>query len=354
MARCTHEILSMTIARDRPVQGGYGMLLAGDIGGTNTRLAIFSREAGARAPLAQQGFLSARYPSLEAIIREFLGQVPFPVDRACLGVAGPVVGSQATVTNLNWAIDSRQLQQALAFSSVTLLNDIESIAWGISLLQPDELFVLNAGEPVPGGVIAVIAPGTGLGEAFLTWDGSSYWPHATEGGHTDFAPNDEQQAGLLGYLQKKYEHVSYEWVCSGLGLPNIYAYLKDSGYAPEPEWLASRLAGVADPTPVIAQAALDRDRPCELCAATLRTFVSILGAEAGNLALKVLATGGLYVGGGIPARILPALSEEGRFMRAFLHKGRLAHLMARIPVQVILHPQVALLGVAWHGLEMPG
>ncbi len=200
------------------------------------------------------------------------------------------------------------------------------------------------------GNMAVIAPGTGLGEAFLTWGGSRYRAHASEGGHADFAPNTPLEIELLRYLQLRFKHVSNERVCSGLGLPNIYAYLKDSGHAPEPDWLAEQLAATTDPTPIIVTAALDDERPCELCTATLNAFVSILGAEAGNMVLRVLATGGAYLGGGIPPRILPALQQEG-FMQAFLHKGRMVHLMARVPVHVILNPKAALLGAACHGLE---
>jgi len=328
------------------------MLLAGDIGGTKTNLAVFSPETGPRAPLAEATFPSADYPSLETIVREFLSQTDLKVERASFGVAGPVVAGRATTTNLDWMLDERQLQEALNLSSVRLLNDLDAIAHAVPLLEPADLHTLNQGQPTPGGTIAVVAPGTGLGEAFLTWDGSRYRTHASEGGHADFAPTNRFEIELLRYLQERlgFEHVSYERVCSGRGLPNIYAYLKDSGTACEPAWLAERLAAAHDPTPLIVNAALDGERPCELCVATLDTFVSILGAEAGNLALKVMATGGVYLGGGIPPRILPAL-EQGRFMEAFRRKGRFSDLLARVPVHVILNPKVALLGAACHGLE---
>ena len=325
------------------------MLLAGDIGGTKTGLAVFAPKAGPRAPLAEATFPSADYPSLEALVREFLSQVGLKVEQASFGVAGPVVGGRATITNLPWIIEETRLQEALQLSSVRLLNDLEAIANGVPSLEPADLHTLNEGQPSPGGAIAVIAPGTGLGEAFLTWDGSRYQPHASEGGHADFAPITPLEIELLRYLLERFEHVSYERVCSGIGLPNIYAFLKDSGYAQESPWVAEQLAAADDPTPVIATAALDGERPSALCAATLNTFVSILGAEAGNLALKVLATGGVYLGGGIPPRILPALGR-GRFMEPFRHKGRFSDLMARVPVHVILNPKVALLGAACHGL----
>ncbi len=209
---------------------------------------------------------------------------------------------------------------------------------------------MNEGQAAPKGAIAVIAPGTGLGEAFLTWERDRYCAHPSEGGHSDFAPTDTLELGLLRYLWDRYEHVSYERVCSGLGLPNIYDYLRASGYAEEPMWLADRLAQARDATPVIVNNALDKDERCELCETTLRVFVSILGAEAGNLALKTLATGGVYLGGGIPPRILPAL-ERSVFMRAFCNKGRFEELLANIPVHVILNSQAPLLGAAAYGAD---
>jgi len=325
------------------------MLLAGDIGGTKTALGIFSPDAGPRAPLAEASFPSAQYTDLESLVREFLHQANLPVDRASFGVAGPVTNGRARVTNLPWVIDESNLRQTLHLSSVRLINDLDAIAHAVPLLGSGDLCTLHAGEPVSGGAMAVIAPGTGLGEAFLTWDGQRYRAHASEGGHTDFAPTNDRELGLLVYLQKKFGHVSYERVCSGIGLPNIYAYLKDSGLGEEPGWLAAQLAAAADPGPVIVHAAL-ADPPCDLCAATLAMFVSILGTEAGNLALKVLATGGVYVGGGIPPRILPLLTG-GRFLEAFRRKGRLADLLVRVPVHVILTPRTGLLGAAAHGLE---
>ncbi len=326
------------------------MLLAGDIGGTKTNLAIFSPERGAREPVAQKIYPSGQYPSLEAIVQEFLGSVHVPVERASFGVAGPVVNGHATITNLPWVMDEQQLQERLQIKRVRLLNDLEAIAHAVPFLQPADLRTLNVGQPVQHGPLAVIAPGTGLGEAYLTWETSRYHPHTSEGGHTDFAPTNEQQIGLLRYLLARYDHISFERVCSGLGIPNLYTYLRDTGYAPEPAWLAQKLASADDLTPVIVKAALDENTSCELCSATLALFVSILGAEAGNLALKVLSTGGVYLGGGIPPRILPLL-EKGQFMQAFTHKGRFAELLNRMPVQVILHPEVALLGAAYHGFE---
>ena len=328
------------------------MLLAGDIGGTKTNLAVFSPETGWRAPLVEKTFPSSQYPSLEAIVGEFLAQEHFTIDRASFGVAGPVVGSQATITNLPWELDEQQLQAALHIPSVHLLNDLDAVAHAVPFLGPFDLYTLNAGQPVSGGAIAVIAPGTGLGEAYLTWDGTRYRAHTSEGGHADFAPTNAFEIGLLRYVQERYRHVSFERVCSGKGLPNIYAYLKESGYAEEPQWLAEQLAAADDRAPIIVKAALESDKNAtgDICVATLNAFVSILGAEAGNMALKVLATGGVYLGGGIPPRILPYLENE-RFLQAFRQKGRFTEMLTRMPLHVILNDKVALLGAACHGFE---
>jgi glucokinase len=327
------------------------MLLAGDIGGTKTNLAIFPTEQGVSAPLVEARYPSAHYESLEAIVAEFLASAKLPVDRACFGVAGPVINGQATITNLSWKIDAAALQGAFHFSAVRLLNDLEAIASAVPILVSSDLQTIHAGEAVPQGAIAVIAPGTGLGEAFLTWDGVGYVAHVSEGGHTDFAPTNALQIGLLQFLLKGYEHVSYERVCSGKGLPNIYDYLKKRRHAPEPEWLAQALDEAEDRTPIIVNAALKGKPGSELCVETLHMFVAILGAEAGNIALKVLATGGVYLGGGIPPRILSWLTSD-TFTSAFRQKGRFAPMLTRVPVRVILNPKSALLGAAVVGMTL--
>jgi glucokinase len=326
------------------------MLLAGDIGGTKTNLAVFSSETGWRKPYAEATYASVDYPSLEALVQEFLAQHNFPIDRASFGVAGPVVAGRSSITNLPWMMDESQLQQALHIPSVRLLNDLDATAHAVPFLESQDLYTLNEGQAVSGGAIAVIAPGTGLGEAFLTWDGSHYRAYTSEGGHTDFAPANTFQVELLRYLLNRFPHVSFERICSGKGLPNIYDYLKESGYAEEPQWLTEQLATTLDRSPTIVNNALDKDNACELCVATLNTFVAILAAEAGNLALKVLSTGGVYLGGGIPTRILHYLKDR-QFMKAFTHKGRFSHMLAQMPVHVILNPKVALLGAAIHGFE---
>jgi glucokinase len=328
------------------------MLLAGDIGGTKTNLAVFSPVKGWRVPYAEATFSSVDYPSLEALVHEFLAQHNFSIERASFGVAGPVVNGHASITNLSWMMEETQLQQELHIPSVRLLNDLDAIAHAVPYLESQDLHTINEGQAVSGGAIAVIAPGTGLGEAFLTWDGSRYQAHTSEGGHADFAPANSFQIELLRYLLTRFPHVSFERVCSGKGLPNIYDFLRDSGYAEEPHWLAEQLAATHDRSPIIVNNALDKEQACELCTATLNTFVSILAAEAGNLALKVLATGGVYIGGGITPRLISYLDKE-HFMKAFTHKGRFTQLLAQMPVHVILNPKAALLGAAYHGFEQP-
>ena len=329
------------------------MLLAGDIGGTKTNLAIIDPAGGVGKTVAEATFPSGRYPSLESIVQQFLNQTGIEVRRASFGVAGPVVGGRATITNLPWVMDEHNLLRAFDLDAVYLLNDLVSIAYAVPHLEGRDLHVLNEGRPEPGGAIAVLAPGTGLGEAFLTWEGTRFSAHPSEGGHADFAPINKLQIKLLRYLHDRFDHVSYERICSGMGLPNIYRFFKDTGAYEEPDWLAERLASASDLTPVIVTAAFDEERPCPLCQATLEMFVAILGAEAGNLALKVLSTGGVYLAGGIPPRILPALEKES-FMDAFLRKGRLSHLLAPMPVRVVLNSKAALLGAIHYGMEMWG
>jgi glucokinase len=336
------------------------MLLAGDIGGTKTNLAVYAPAAGRLGePRLEKTFPSAEYPSLEAIIQEFLQDTEVKIEHAAFGVAGPVVEGTASITNLPWNMSEEQLSMALDIPSVQLLNDLAATAYSVPYLTADDLCTLNEGEPDPHGAVAIIAPGTGLGEAFITVDASGrYSVHPSEGGHSDFAPTTIEGIELLHYLlehcgpvreeHQRHAHVSYERICSGRGLPNLYAFFKYRGLV-EPEWLALRLAGESEPTPIIVDAALDTEHPCEICQATLELFVDILGAEAGNLALKVLATGGVYLGGGISPRILSTL-QNGRFRQAFERKGRFGHLLSKVPVHVIRNPKAALLGAAYSGL----
>lgn len=326
------------------------LLLAGDIGGTKTKLGIFSRESGLRSPLVEADFSSAEFPDLAAIVKTFLKGNKLLADTACFGVAGPIKGGVSQVTNLPWVLDEIQLCRELNLKTVRLINDLEALACAVPLLTTQDLHILNEGRPISKGNMAVIAPGTGLGEAFLTWDGKQYRGHASEGGHADFAPNDDLEIDLLKYLQKKLGHVSYENVCSGLGISNIYCFLRERCYADEPSWLSEMLDQAKDHVPIIINAAFNNERQDDICVMTVNFFVSILGAEAGNMALKVLATKGVYIGGGIPRRIVPFL-ENGRFMKSFQQKGRMSGLVLQMPVYVIINPKAALLGTAWYGFE---
>lgn len=326
--------------------------LIGDIGGTKTILAVFSSEKGPHEPLVERTYQSGQYATFEAIVSEFLAAVQLPVERGCFGVAGPIVNGRAQITNLPWIVDAGRLAAEFKLSKVALLNDLEAVAHAVSILRAEDIHTLSAGTRVAGGSVGVIAPGTGLGEGFLTSVDGKYTAHASEGSHASFGPVGELQIGLLRYLnQQGYSHVSFERVCSGgLGIPLLYDYLKAIQHAEEPAWLAEQLANCDDPTPVIFNAAQDPARPCALASAVLDLFVEILGAESGNLALKVLATGGVYLGGGIPPRILPYLQKPA-FLEALRAKGRFRELLTQVPVHVILNSKAGLLGAAAYGLS---
>ncbi|MBO9318558.1 MAG: glucokinase [Chloroflexus sp.] len=321
------------------------MYLAGDIGGTKTILALFDYNSGPHHPLVEQTFPSAQYSGLEEIIAEFCTRHPVSITGAAFGVAGPVMAGKASITNLHWTIDAVALSDVLQGAPVRLLNDLEAIAQSVPILEPTDIETLAVGSPITGGAIGVIAPGTGLGEAFLTWDGQRYRPHPSEGGHTTFAPRNRIEKDLLDYLHQRYTHVSYERVCSGIGIPNLYAFVRDCLLQQETPEVAEQLAAASDPTPVIVQAGMSTEQMCLVCRTTLELFVDILAAEAGNLALKVLATGGVYIGGGLPTRVLP-LMKRSRFLQIFRDKGRFSELLSRVPVHVILEPKAGLLGAA--------
>ena len=325
------------------------MLLAGDIGGTKTLLALYAPERGAREPLVMTEFHSADYPGLDDIAREFLALHQSTVEYACFDVAGPVIGGHAKLTNLPWDLAESALCASLALKRATLLNDLKAVAYAVPHLTAEDLVTINPGTPEPGGPIAVVAPGTGLGEAYLVWDGSAYLACSSEGGHASFAPTDDRQAGLLRFLATRFGTVSYERVCSGPGIANIYDYLKGIAPGSETPELAALLRDAADRTPVISQAGLDDAAGESLPAAALDLFIDIMADEAGNMALKVLSTGGVFLAGGIPARILPRLTTE-RFMRAFTNKGRMAPLLSSMPVHVVT-ASAALIGAAQYGLD---
>ncbi len=327
------------------------MILAGDVGGTKISIAIFSSKRKLRQPLAQKTFSSPKFEDIEALLLEFLSKSKYSVNQACFAVAGPVVDGKSSITNLPWVISERQIRRVLGISSVLLVNDLVATASFVPFLKPQaDYVVLNQGKPVPCGTIAVIAPGTGLGEGFLIWDGKKYRAFASEGGHSDFAPRDALQIELFNYMHEKLDHVSYERVCSGPGLKEIHTFYHKIVDARERHAeLSKTITGADDPVPIIVKAALGGVH-CELCEKALETFVAIMGAEASNLALKVFATNGIYLAGGIPARIRPAL-EDGKFVEAITRKGRQSELLADIPVYLVLNPDVCLLGAAKLGFE---
>jgi glucokinase len=321
--------------------------LAADIGGTKTVLALFTAHDGPHEPKYERRFASNDYESLPQILIEYLDGSESPILSATFGVAGPVREDKVQVTNLPWIVDARMLSAELNDVPVFLLNDLEAIAYSIPTLVSEDIESIKPGERISKGTIAVIAPGTGLGEAFLFWDGHHYRPIPSEGGHTDFAPATSLELELLAYLQPRLNHVSYERVCSGLGIQNLYAFLRDSNKYGEPDWLRDELSAATDPTPIIFKCALEES--IDICQATLELFLSILGSEAGNLVLQTLATGGVYLAGGIPPRIIPQLRGK-QFLDAFARKGRLSNMLMSVPVDVIINSKAALFGAANHAL----
>jgi glucokinase len=330
-----------------------GSLLIGDVGPGNVVLAIVEGEGGSLRSVSEATFSSRGYPSLEEMIREFLRRNDRPLAAACFSVAGPVVDEQVWFPNLNWCVDQRRLRETLRLQSVVLVNDLQAIAMALPYLGPTQIATLQMGVQDEEGRRAVIATGMGLGEAVLISRGDGYDAHPSEGGHADFAPNGELQEDLLRALRHDHGHVSYERVCSGLGLPNLYRFLRARADSAEPAWLAEMLSTTDDPSPVIVAAGLGDTPRDPVCRQTLELFASILGAECGNLALRTLASGGVYVGGDLARRILPVL-KGGGFLAAFRHKGPMTDLIRRIPVHVILEPRAALVGAAQYALaSMP-
>jgi glucokinase len=319
-------------------------ILAGDVGGTKTILGVFESDGGKLLPVAQERFDSKSYSGLEPILDKFLAGNR-KAERACFGVAGPVVEGRIETPNLPWIIEQRTLAAMLGTEAVSLINDLEAAAYGLFTLEEKEVFVLHEGVTVAEANIGLIAAGTGLGESIMFWDGRYHRPSASEGGHADFAPRTELEIGLLRYLMRRFGHVSYERVLSGPGLVNVYQFLKEEGGFSEPAWLAGRIAE-EDPGAVISEVALAGE--AEICVQALDLFAAVYGAEAGNLALRAKALGGIYVGGGIAPKILKKL-RDGAFMRSFLDKGRYSEFVSTIPVKVVLNEQAALQGAAYYG-----
>jgi glucokinase len=318
------------------------MILAGDIGGTNARLAFFDVLDGHFSLISASVFPSREYGGLDEIVAKFVHASDVRPDRACFGIAGPVRNGRVEASNLPWVIESKRLAEELQIRKALLINDLEANAWGIPALDPQDVVALNQVKGNSQGNQAVIAAGTGLGEAGMFWDGSQHHVFACEGGHADFAPRNDLEVDLLNYLRAHYGHVSYERVVSGPGLVNVFNFLRDTGRGTPPKWLIDEMSH-SDPAAAISRAALDSK--CPLSEQALDLFVSIYGAEAGNLALKTMATGGVYLGGGIAPKMLAKLSGP-LFMQAFAGKGRMQTLLEAMPVRVIVNEKIALLGAA--------
>jgi len=318
------------------------MILAGDIGGTNTRLALINTTSEGLQIVSEEIFPSRERTSLESAVMEFLSLHPCHVTKASFGIAGPVKHGRCEATNLPWVVDARNVAKLLRLKHIGLINDLVANAYGIEVLKSDDFVVLNKGARNAIGNKAIISAGTGLGEAGMFWDGQVHRPFASEGGHTDFAPRNRLEMELLDYSMNHYRRVSYERLLSGPGLFHVYCFLRDTGKGEEPPWLAEEIRQ-SDPAPIISHYALNGKN--NLCCQALELFVAIYGAEAGNLALNVMATGGIYLGGGIAPRIVSKLRDPV-FMNAFTAKGRMGTLLQEIPVKVIMNPKTALLGAA--------
>jgi len=321
------------------------MILAGDVGGTKVHLALYNFAGGKLVAVRDHKFPASQFASLDDVVKAFL---PDPEEKkqivaATFGCPGPVKDGRLKLTNLPWTLDARLLVQSLGIEHIFLINDLEANGYGIPELAPESLFTLHAGDPGAVGHQGLIAAGTGLGEALLIWDGKKHRPIPSEGGHCDFAARNVREIALLNYLHSTLNgRVSFERVVSGLGIKNVYAFLRDVEKLDEPAWLKQRLA-TEDPNAVIGQCA--EDGSSSICFETMKIFAAAYGAETGNIALKVLATGGMFLGGGIAPKILKTL-QNGAFTQAFLDKGRLSPLLQAIPVRVILDDTCALLGAA--------
>lgn len=324
------------------------MILAGDIGGTHTRIAIFEESGNALKMLLERVYPSREHKSLDEIVSLFLSNEKLTIDSACFGIAGPVLHGRVSTPNLAWVVDALQLAKELSIEPVWLINDLQAHASGVDDLAPADFISLNKVDSSVGNA-ALIAAGTGLGEAGLYWDGARRHAFPCEGGHADFAPRNDLELDLLRYLLGKFGRASYERVLSGPGLQNIYNFLAATGKEQEPQWLKDELAQSTDPAAVISQHGLEGKAP--ICERVLDIFVSVYGAEAGNLALKLMATGGVFISGGIAAKILPKLTGPA-FLQSFISKGRLQPVMETIPVKVIVNDRVGLIGAARYAASL--
>jgi glucokinase len=320
------------------------MILAGDIGGTNSRLAAFETEGSRLQCVVEKIYPSREHKGLPEIVADFIKTEGIPAQSACFGVAGPVRGGRSKISNLPWVIDSRELAAQLKLRTVGLINDLEAFAYGIDALESKDFVTISEGSSDAEGNMAVVSAGSGLGEAGLYWDGFRHHPFACEGGHTEFAPKNDVEIELLQYLMKKYgnKHVSYERILSGPGVKNIYEFLRDTSKEEEPAWLKDQLAAAPDAPALISELALSKKAP--ICDRTLSIFVSVFGSEAGNCALKFMGTGGIFVAG-IAGKIVAKMKEPA-FMESFLDKGRMKSLLEAIPIRIVLNDDSGLIGAA--------
>ena len=323
------------------------MILAGEIGATRTRLAAFEKDGSRLKLVVEKNYSSHEHAGLSEIIADFIKSEGIAVHQACFGVAGPVRRGRSKISNLTWTIDSRDLAKQLKVDTVGMINDLEAFAYGIDGLDSKDFVTLNEGSEDAEGNRAVISARTGLGVAGLYWDGYRHHPFGCEGGHSDFAPRNELEMTLLMYLQKKYGRISCERLLSGPGIKNIYDFLRDTKKVEEPAWLKDQMAAAPDPPALISQLAAEGKAP--ICERTMSIFVSIYGAETGNVALNFMSTGGIYIGGSVAAKNV-ARMKEPVFMQSFLDKGRLTPLMKEIPVSIVLNDDSGLIGAARYTL----
>ena len=337
------------------------LLLVGDIGGTKTILRLVSTENNNQSfvTINESTYVSHDFPDLVPMVQQFMTTVDHKKPEvACFAIAGPVIDNSSNLTNLNWSLNNHRLEQELGIKKVSLINDFTANSYGVLGLKKSDLHTLQVGEFSSNSPIAIIGAGTGLGEGFLIPQGKKYQPFSSEGGHTDFAPRNQVEINLLKYLQNKFnqKHISVERVVSGQGIVAIYQYLRDSNFEPESPAISQKISSwerqedkTIDPAAIIAHSAMEKsDR---LCLKTMEIFVEAYGVETGNLALKLLSYGGIYIAGGIAAKILPLMKEE-RFLSAFKDKGRMSPLLNKMPVHIVLNPQVGLIGSSLHALEL--
>ncbi|MCB1106818.1 MAG: glucokinase [Chlamydiia bacterium] len=322
--------------------------LAGDIGGTKTHLALYQEKKGKMESIKEQKFPSQKYPNLRTIVKEFLKGVDIKISKGCFGIAGPVKKGKSHATNLPWLVDADVLQKELSIDKVSLINDLEANAYGLNMLKGDELFTLNPGDPNAEGNQAMVSAGTGLGEAGIFFDGERHIPFACEGGHADFAPRSEIEDELLRYLRKKFKHVSYERILSGPGIYNVYQFIVETKKESEREEVFHEITSGDSPRLISEKGLNGTSKACEK---TLELFASIYGSEAGNVALKMFALGGVYIGGGIAPKIIRVL-KEGDFFRSFTEKGRFSKLLEGIPIRVVLNDKTALLGSIYYAKHL--